>query len=111
GSHPKPLVDPYDTSHDLTDRARSYLHVNCSHCHRFGGGGNANFELKYDAALEQHVFGARPTLGTFGIPEPAVVAPGNPYCSVMYYRMAKVGRGHMPHLGSEVIDERGLRVV
>jgi putative heme-binding domain-containing protein len=110
-SPPKPLVDPYDTANGLTDRARSYLHVNCSHCHRFGGGGNANFELKYDAALEQHVFGARPTLGSFGIADAAVVAPGNPYRSVMYYRMAKVGRGHMPHLGSELIDDRGLRLV
>jgi putative heme-binding domain-containing protein len=110
-SLPKPLVDPYDTAHDLAARARSYLHVNCSHCHRFGGGGNANFELKYEAALGQHVIGARPTLGSFAIQEPAIVAPGNPYHSVMYYRMAKVGRGHMPHLGSEVIDERGLRLI
>ncbi len=111
-SLPKPLVDPYDTSRDISDRARSYLHVNCSHCHRFGGGGNANFELKYEASLDQgRVIGARPTLGTFGIQDPVVVAPGDPYRSVMYYRMAKLGRGHMPHLGSELIDDRGLRLM
>jgi putative heme-binding domain-containing protein len=110
-SLPKPLVDPYDTKQDLADRARSYLHVNCSHCHRFGGGGNANFELKYEAALERHVFGARPTLGGFGIQDAAVVAPGDPYHSVMYYRLAKTGRGHMPHLGSELIDEHGLHLI
>ncbi len=111
-SLPKPLVDPYDASRDIGDRARSYLHVNCSHCHRFGGGGNANFELKYEAALDQgRVFGARPTLGPFGIQDAAVIAPGDPYHSVMYYRMSKLGRGHMPHLGSEVIDDRGLRLM
>ena len=48
GNDPKPrgklaLVNPYeeDGSHSLDDRARSYLEVNCSVCHRLGGGGTA----------------------------------------------------------------------
>ncbi len=30
------LVDPYDAKAELDQRARSYLQVNCSHCHQFG---------------------------------------------------------------------------
>ncbi len=30
--------------------------------------------------------------------------PGDPYRSVLFYRMAKFGRGRMPHLGSERPD-------
>ncbi len=43
---PATLVNPYDTSADLNQRARSYLHVNCSHCHQFGAGGTADIELR-----------------------------------------------------------------
>ena len=32
------LVDPNDEHAPLDARARSYLHANCSHCHRPGGG-------------------------------------------------------------------------
>jgi putative heme-binding domain-containing protein len=39
------------------------------------------------------------------------VAPADPYRSVLYYRMAKVGSGRMPHIGSEIVDERGVRLI
>src|SRR5262249_32251459 len=35
------LHDPYDANTGLDERARSYLHVNCSHCHQFAAGGTA----------------------------------------------------------------------
>src|SRR5262249_6280138 len=37
--------------------------------------------------------------------------PGDPYRSVLYYRMAKLGRGRMPHVGSETVDESGLQLI
>jgi putative heme-binding domain-containing protein len=30
---------------------------------------------------------------------------------VLYYRMAKLGRGRMPHIGSDVVDEEGLKLI
>ena len=49
------------------------------------------------------------TQGDFGIHAPRVLVAGDPFRSVLYYRMAKLGRGHMPHMGSRVLDEQGLQ--
>ena len=107
-----PLAGPYDASADLDRRARAYLHVNCSHCHRFGGGGSALIDLRYDlAAKDTKAIDVRPNLGTFDIADARLVAPGDPARSVLLYRMAKTGRGRMPHIGSEVVDTHGLLLI
>jgi putative heme-binding domain-containing protein len=109
---PPRLVDPHDNTAGLDERARSYLHVNCSHCHQFGAGGTSLIDLRRDRHLkETNALEARPVQGTFDIPGAQILAPGDPYRSVLYYRMAKLGRGRMPHIGSELVDERGLRLV
>jgi putative heme-binding domain-containing protein len=106
------LANPHDRSAGLDGRARSYLHVNCSHCHQFGAGGTADLQLRYDVALEEtKTLEVRPVQGTFDIAGAHILSPGDPYSSTLYYRMAKLGRGRMPHVGSEVVDERGLRLV
>jgi putative heme-binding domain-containing protein len=109
---PPKLTDPYAASAPLKARARSYLHVNCAHCHQFGAGGTADIELHYDAPLDQtKTLEVRPVQGTFGIEGARILAPADPYRSVLYYRMAKLGSGRMPHIGSEIVDERGLRLI
>ncbi|MHC4875926.1 MAG: PQQ-dependent sugar dehydrogenase [Planctomycetota bacterium] len=106
------LVDPFNDSADLTQRARSYLHVNCAHCHRFNGGGSARIYLPFDKSIyKTEAVQTRPSQGAFGIEDARIIAPGTPYKSVLYFRMAKSGSGHMPHLGSKLIDERGLNLV
>jgi putative heme-binding domain-containing protein len=94
----------------LDARARSYLHVNCAHCHRFGGGGGqVVLELDVSKTLkETGILDVKPKQGDFGLPDARIVAPGDPYRSVMFYRMAKFGRGRMPHLGSEFPDVHNL---
>ncbi|MFO0966226.1 MAG: PQQ-dependent sugar dehydrogenase [Gemmataceae bacterium] len=106
------LVDPYDPANDIQQRARSYLHVNCSHCHQFGAGGTATIDLRHGVALDStKMLGVRPSQGTFEIAGASIVAPGDPFKSVLFYRLAKLGPGRMPHMGSEVIDERGLALI
>jgi putative heme-binding domain-containing protein len=106
------LVNPYDPAADLNDRARSYLHVNCSHCHQFGAGGTADLELRYQIPLDQtKTLEVRPVQGTFEMAGANIICPGDPYRSVLYYRMAKLGRGRMPHIGSEIVDDSGLRLM
>jgi uncharacterized repeat protein (TIGR03806 family) len=106
------LVDPFDPSANLDRRARSYLHANCAHCHRYGGTGNARMRLGFEASDEEtRVFDVPPEHGSFGIDEARLIAPRYPERSVLFYRMAKLGRGRMPHLGSQSIDVNGLALI
>ncbi len=106
------LTNPFDATATLDERARSYLHVNCSHCHQFGAGGTALIDLRHDVALDRtKALEARPVQGTFEVPGAQILAPGDPFRSILYYRMAKSGPGRMPHIGSEFVDERGLRLM
>ncbi len=107
-----PWPDPHDAAADLTQRARAYLHVNCAHCHRRGGGGSAAFDVQYSLPLAKtNLIGARPTQGTFNIHSAQVIAPGNPYQSVLFYRLAKLGSGRMPQFGAHTIDSQGLQLL
>ena len=109
---PKPLVDPYDENAPLDDRARSYLAANCGHCHRFGGGGAAKIDLRQEVSLvDMKIAGVRPTLGAFDLTDPYLVCGGDPSRSVLLFRISKLGQGRMPHIGSEAVDERGVRLI
>ncbi len=106
------LVNYRDVKQDLGRRARSYLHANCSHCHRKWGGGNAKFQLLATLELpDTGTVGVRPGQGTFQMSHAQVLAPGNPYRSVVFYRMAKLGPGRMPRTGSSAVDEQGLQLI
>jgi putative heme-binding domain-containing protein len=104
--------NPHDKSADLTARARAYLHVNCGHCHRRGGGGSSFFDVNMTHPLEKtSLLGTRPTQGTFGIHGAQIVAPGDPFRAVLYYRISKLGHGRMPQFGSQVVDPRGTQLM
>jgi len=106
------LANPFDATAAMEDRGRAYLHANCAHCHREHGGGSARIHIAYDTPLSKsEAVGTRPSQGAFGILNAEILAPGDPYKSVLYYRMAKEGPGHMPHLGARLIDRPGLQVV
>ena len=107
------LADPFGGTYSLDQRARAYLHANCAHCHRFGGGGG-QVVLELDAfrpLKEMGILDARPKQGDFGLPDARLVAPGAPERSVLFYRTAKFGRGRMPHLGSELPHPAGLELL
>src|SRR5262249_37812707 len=96
---------------DLNLRARSYVHANCSHCHRKWGGGNAEFQLLATLDLADTGTNVRPGQGTFNIPNARVLAPHDPYRSIVFYRMSTLGPGRMPRLGSTVVDEVGVKLI
>jgi uncharacterized repeat protein (TIGR03806 family) len=106
------LVDPHDRSQKLEARARSYLHANCSHCHRKWGGGISDFQLLATLPLkETGTINTRPGQGTFELKDPRIVVPGEPERSLVLYRMGKLGLGRMPHIASNVVDEQGVALI
>ena len=105
---PPPLVDPHDDTQDLNDRARSYLHVNCGMCHHPHGGGTVNVYLRRHLALDETRTLRKPGVGDFRVQDPQVLVPGEPYRSLLFYRVAKLGNGRMPYIGSTEVDRRAV---
>ncbi|HVC95973.1 MAG TPA: hypothetical protein VND64_19955, partial [Pirellulales bacterium] len=106
------LADPRDDSADLNGRARAYLQTNCAHCHRMHAGSSVLSKMHYDLPLDKtDMIGVRPTQGTFGIHAAQVIAAGDPFRSVLLYRMAKLGGGRMPHIGSTEVDCAGVELI
>ncbi|MCA9064491.1 MAG: PQQ-dependent sugar dehydrogenase [Planctomycetaceae bacterium] len=102
------LVDPFDSSASLTDRARSYLHGNCSMCHHKGGNAIVSFYLSRDLTFEQMNTNKGTGIGTFGMQNARIIVPGDPYRSVLMYRFSKLGNGRMPYIGSYSVDSHGV---
>lgn len=108
----EPLVSSTDETASLDARVRSYLSVNCSHCHQKGAGGTATIDLRYEATeAEMKTISASPVQGTFQIANSAIVKPGDPFRSILLYRTACSGRGRMPHIGSEMVDVAGVNIL
>lgn len=108
-----PLAALEDTSRSAEDRARSYLHSNCSMCHREGGGaGSARMDLRVDRVLaEMGVCNAEPSAGALGIVGAKLVAPGSPSTSLLPLRMRALDEARMPPLTSKRVDEAGVSTV
>jgi putative heme-binding domain-containing protein len=108
----QPFTAPDDVSACLDQRARSYLHVNCSHCHLMGGNASTVFDLRYDKTLaESKMVNVGPMKGDYHLPQAKIIAAGNPAASVLIYRLAKAGSGRMPHIGSKTLDRTGFHLL
>ena len=106
------IASPQDASAPPDDRARAYLHANCAHCHRLHAGSAVLSKMPFDLPLDKtDMVGVRPTQGTFGIHAAQVIAPGDPFRSVLLYRMVKLGGGRMPHIGSTEVDHEGVELI
>jgi hypothetical protein len=105
-------VDYRDASQSVDNRARSYLHANCSHCHRKWGGGNADFQLLFALPLsETGVVNVKPGHGNFEINDARLLAPSDPDRSLILYRINKLGLGRMPHVASNVADQEAVALL
>lgn len=110
GAFPDPFGDA-----PLDDRARAYLHANCSHCHRPGGGGGPSglvllewekTPLKNGICKESAAAGAGTGGHTYDI------VPGHPEESIITFRMDSTDPElKMPELPNRVPDKKGVALI
>ncbi|MFO1127066.1 MAG: PQQ-dependent sugar dehydrogenase [Rhodospirillales bacterium] len=92
------------TSGSTTERARSYLHANCSFCHRPDGGTRLNMDFRYTtSASGMHVCNITPS-GNLRLPGVLRLYPGDPSHSLIPIRMKLRNASSMPPLGTFVAD-------
>jgi len=106
------LSNPLDETQDLADRARSYLDANCAQCHRPGGPGRTNMDLRFQTSIQNtQLIHIPPTLSDLGVNGAERITPGYPDSSVLYLRMTTLGQHRMPPLATSVVDEDGTDVI
>lgn len=105
--------DPYGTAGTIEERARAYLHTNCSQCHRPGGGSGVSMDLRYSIPLASTAScDVAPGRGTLGLTNARIIAPGNAAASVIVERMNRRDDGlQMPPIASNVIDAQGVQLM
>lgn len=108
------LVDPQDATQPLDQRARSYLHTQCSHCHNPSNAAQqGNMDLRLSASLaDMHICDAAPTQGDLGIANAKILKPGQPAASLLWARLAPADRQKkMPPLATSRLDQAGSELL
>jgi uncharacterized repeat protein (TIGR03806 family) len=115
-----PLAGPPDALPQLSDpvgkdpleaRARSYLHGNCSHCHRPDGGGQGTMDLRYARSLhDTGTCNATNTQGTVGAAT-QLIAPGAPQDSIVSLRLHANDSKRMPPVAVSITDPLGSKLI
>ena len=105
-------VDPHGTAGTVEQRARVFLHANCSQCHQPNGPTPVALDLRYTTPLASTgTCNATPTSGDLGITNAKVIAPGAPDSSVLLSRINRRDTYAMPPLGSKLVDTTSVSVV
>lgn len=120
GMFDAPLARPYpavfptpidDTTGTLAQRARAYLHENCSMCHR-PGSNYAGMDFRYGTPLADTMLcNVTPEKGDLGVAGARRLVPGDPARSVMTLRMKDLGNARMPQIGTRMVDVNGVKIV
>ncbi|OYU99961.1 MAG: hypothetical protein CFE26_24725, partial [Verrucomicrobiales bacterium VVV1] len=97
-----------DTTRSLEDRCRSYLAVNCSHCHQQDGVASSPWSTKasFTTARARLINGELNT--DFGDAANKVIAPGDPAHSMILKRLKGDGVPRMPMGSTGPIDQAAI---
>ncbi|QSP95475.1 PQQ-dependent sugar dehydrogenase [Marinobacter salinisoli] len=106
------LTRSTDTEAALADRARSYLHTNCSHCHRPGGTTQSNMDLRITTPLGQTgACEVEPRNGDLGQTGAVLLRAGDAVNSLLYLRMVAGQDDRMPPISVNVVDRQGAELI
>lgn len=102
-------LDDEDASSE--ERARSYLHSNCSGCHRNQGANNF-MDFRYSVTLaNMNICDVLPSFGNLGAANSRRLSPGNAEASTIVLRMNTLEQHRMPPLASQAIDTVAVQVI
>ncbi len=106
------LAAASDSDRATEERARSYLHANCSGCHRPGGPTQALIDLRFFVSnADMNVCNVTPDLGNLNIEHAALLVSGSVDRSILYQRMSRRDEYQMPPLGTSIADMDALQVL
>jgi hypothetical protein len=102
----------------LEQRARSYMHANCSFCHRPDGKWSG-FDVRNDIPFAStNLLCGTPAKGDLNVPGAQLLMPKTPRSSVVWLRMTAPktdptsgATGRMPQIGSAVVDTQGTDLI
>lgn len=105
------VVDYKDESQPLKDRLRSYLDMNCAHCHQQNSHCDYRpIRLAYSETITSENLGICVEPDEYI--EPAltnIITPGNTFKSMMHFRLASTEESsRMPLLGRSLVHQEGL---
>jgi uncharacterized repeat protein (TIGR03806 family) len=107
-----PLLPAYDSMAPLQQRAKAYLHSNCSNCHRPMGTGRGPQDFRFATAVGMSMLcNVDPQEGALGIAGAKLIAPGDPSKSIVSVRMRALNANRMPPLATRVVDATGAKLI
>ena len=108
-------VDWTDESYPLEVRVRSYLDINCAHCHNENGpANNTGLYLDYyQQDMKKLGINKTPVAAGRGSGHLKYdIVPGYPEKSIMVYRFKSTNPGNMmPELGRTMVHKEGLDLI
>ncbi|MCH6257691.1 PQQ-dependent sugar dehydrogenase [Puniceicoccaceae bacterium K14] len=109
GDYPR-LSPANDESVSLTHRVKSYLHVNCAHCHQPGGPAIGNWDGRIDTSIfTANILEGKP-VRHLDNPNDRLIRLGDTKRSVLLQRIeSEVGR--MPPLGTYEKNEEAIKLI
>jgi uncharacterized repeat protein (TIGR03806 family) len=106
------LPDPFGSA-DQADRARSYMHTNCSQCHRPEASSVRNqFDVRFGTPLaDANICDVEPLGYDLGLDTARRLVAGDPSNSMIYRRSNRRDAHAMPPIGSNRVDVRGVELL
>lgn len=108
------MPDPLGSVGTVTERARAYLHVNCSNCHRPGGGTPVNMDLRYTTSLAATNACEAIPVRNLGVSGARIIAVGgtDPASrSLLVLRPERIDAESMPPLQPRSVDAAGTALL